>query len=81
MNRRRNSEDGLTAKEKEIILAYANNDMVLINTAADVGLDFRTVAAKLDIIYKVTKLNPRKFFDLIKLVQMVEEERANADTG
>ena len=55
--------------------------MVLINTAADVGLDFRTVAARLDIIYKVTKLNPRNFFDLGKLVQMVEEERANADTG
>lgn len=78
--RKRIYEGDLTEKEKEIVLSYADNDMVLMSTSYDVGIDYRTVSNKLDIIYKKSKLNPKRFHDLVKLVQMLEAEK-NGHTG
>lgn len=38
------------------------------------NLSSNALASRLSYIYKRTQLDPRKFYDLVKLVQLIEEE-------
>lgn len=58
----------LTDQEKELILAYASNDMNTAKTARALYFHKNNVLYHLKSIYKKSKLNPRCFYDLCKLV-------------
>ena len=60
-------ETGLSSFDIEILSAFANNNMKLANTANFLACDKRTVAKHLVAINKKTGLNPRRFWDLVKL--------------
>lgn len=64
--------NALLGKDAQTILAYANNNMKLGKAADELMIDYRTLSSRLDFIYKRTKLNPRKFRDLAKLVEILE---------
>lgn len=57
--------------DDKCILAYANANMRLTSAAESIGVHYRTMASRLDFIYKRTKLDPRNFYDLIQLVEAV----------
>jgi len=65
--------NALLDKDAQTIIAYANNNMKLGKAADELMIDYRTLASRLDFIYKRTKLNPRRFRDLVKLVQILDE--------
>lgn len=63
----------LTDREKEIILAMAACDMNKTNAAAKLYFHRNTMAFHMDKIRKKTGLDPRRFYDLVKLLEMVNE--------
>ena len=65
---------GLLGKDVDVIIAFANNDMNYSRTARELGVDHRTVNRRLDSVYKRSKLNPNKFRDLVRLVNIIEED-------
>ena len=64
-----------TLKEKDIktILTFAKNNMRFKPSAAELDCHFETVSRRLDSIYRRTLLNPKDFYDLVKLVKQIEE--------
>ena len=64
-----------TLKEKDIktILTFAKNNMRFKPSAAELDCHFETVSRRLDSIYRRTLLNPKDFYDLVKLVKKIEE--------
>ena len=63
----------MNAMEKEIILAFAKCDMNLSKTARKTYMHRNSIVYQLERIEKKTGLQPKKFFDLIKLVKMCKE--------
>lgn len=64
---------GMIGKDAQTIMAYANANMKLGKAADELMIDYRTLASRLDFIYKRTKLNPRRFRDLAELVRIIDE--------
>lgn len=64
---------GMIDKDAQTIMAYANANMKLGKAADELMIDYRTLASRLDFIYKRTKLNPRRFRDLAELVRIIDE--------
>ena len=64
----------LKEKYKLVILALADNGMKAKPAARELGLHWNVVYARMDRIYDLTGLDPRNFYDLHELVQMVNEE-------
>jgi carbohydrate diacid regulator len=64
----------LTEDEVETLLAYAENDMTILRTAKEGFLHYNTVKYRLNRVKEKTGLDPHKFYDLMKLVQMAEKE-------
>ena len=58
----------LSMKEWEILQAYANNDMNELKTARNAYMARGTVGYHLNRIKERTGYNPRKFYDLVKLL-------------
>ena len=56
------------------ITSYANNNMRLVAAAKEAGIDHRTLSLRLDGVYRSTKLDPKNFFDLGKLVDYIQRE-------
>ena len=56
----------------ETILAFAKNNMKVNATANELRITHNGLSYRLDAIYRDTRLNPRNFRDLIKLVEIVE---------
>lgn len=63
----------LSEKDKKIILAVADNGMKWKTTARSMGLHWNSVLYRFEKIYDQTGLDPRNFYDLYKLVEMVRE--------
>ena len=70
-------ETGLSSFDLEILSAYANNNMKTVNTANALACDKRTVVKHLVSINKKTGLNPRRFWDLVKLTGKIMGEESN----
>ena len=60
----------MTEYEKEIILAYAKNDMDVCKTARFMFKHSNTIRYQLDKMRDKYGLNPYVFFDLVELVKM-----------
>lgn len=58
--------------EKQIIIAFAECDMNISELARKLMYHRNTINWRLDRIYEKTNLNPRKFYDLIKLLKEVQ---------
>lgn len=59
----------MTKKEKETILAFAENDMKVNRTAEELKLHGNSVKYRLTQIAVKYKYNPFVFYDLIELVK------------
>ena len=70
--------DHLTPEEKKMVLEYARTGMRLRETARNLFMTHRTLLVCFDSIYKKTLLSPRKFKDLVELVNMLEEDDDSA---
>ena len=60
-------------KDVTAVVAYANNDMRLTSAALEAKVDYRTLSLRLDNVYRKTGLDPKRFRDLVKLVNAIEE--------
>ena len=67
----------LTSAEIELILAFADNDMKVCQTAKALHRSPGGLWYPFKKIRETTRLDPQKFYDLILLVQMCEEGRAD----
>jgi len=65
---------GLLNKDATTIIAFAKANMRMKPAADSLGVHIETVSRRLDSIYKRSKLNPKDFYDLMLLVQMIEGE-------
>lgn len=64
--------NNLTDSEyRDTILTYVTSDMSIKATAEKMYLSRKAVLYRLDRIKEKTGLNPRRFFDLVKLVEMM----------
>ena len=64
----------ITGREAEIIVALADNSMNVSDTARNTYLHRNTVEYHIAKIRKKTGLNPKCFYDLCKLIQMVKRK-------
>lgn len=65
----------MTKIDIEVIQALADCDMNASSAARKMYVHLNTVAYHITKIQKETGLNPRKFRDLVKLLEMVDEAR------
>ena len=70
-----NTMSKLNEIDKEVILAFAANNMNICKTASKVYLHRNTVAYRLNKIKDETGLNPFKFYDLLQLLRIIVEEQ------
>lgn len=63
----------LTELQKETILAFAECDMNYSETGRKTYVARNTLIYRLEKIHRVTGLNPKRFYDLVKLVDMARE--------
>lgn len=68
--------ESLTFEEKLFIKSYADNNMRLCPAARVSYCNYQTLDFRLSQIYKRTKLNPRNFYDLVKLMKIIGNEVA-----
>lgn len=61
-------------EEIEIIKAMAENDLNVTTTAKELNRHRGTVVYWIEKIKKSTGLNCQKFYDLVKLLEMVSDE-------
>lgn len=66
--------DKLTFKDVQAVLAYAHQNMKVVLAAKELHIDYRTLSLRLDAVYRKTALDPKKFRDLIVLVNAIEDE-------
>lgn len=64
----------LTERQKETILAMADNDMRVTKAAKSMGIDSTTMYEHFRRIKRETKLDPQSLYDLVKLVEMVRSD-------
>ena len=60
----------MTCREKEIVQAMADNWLSQTKAGREIFLSYRTVDYHVSAIRKRTGLDPRDFWDMIRLVQM-----------
>ena len=63
----------MTEFDIETILAFAENNMNIEKAAKKMYVHRNTIVYRIDKIRKETGLNAKSFYDLVKLVKMVEE--------
>lgn len=66
--------DRLTDFEKEILLVYADCDMSIAETSRHTFYHRNSIRYFLDKIYAKHGLNPLKFYDLCKLLDIIKKE-------
>lgn len=57
-----------------VVLAFADNDMDATKTGRKLFMHRNTIQYHLDVTLEKTGLSPTKFYDLIKLVEMLKEQ-------
>ena len=65
----------LSDADKEIILTLADNNMNISSTAKSLFMHRNTVVYHLGKVKKVTGLDPMNFYDLIKLVSLINPQK------
>lgn len=65
----------LTVLDIHVVLAYAENNMIVAETARALFMHRNTVQYHLDVTRDKTGLSPMKFYDLVKLVGILKERR------
>lgn len=60
--------------EKKIILSLAGHDMCISKTSRAIHMHRNTIEQHFEKIRQKTGLNPRKFYDLVRLVEIAKEE-------
>ena len=63
----------MTDRQKAIVLAMAEHNMNKVEAGKSLFYSRSNVLYHCGEIYKQTGLDPRKFYDLVKLVEMVKE--------
>lgn len=58
----------MTPEEAKLILIFADEDMKVKFTAEKLGVVAKTVVNRINRVHSKTGLNPRKFYDLCKLL-------------
>ena len=61
-------------RDKKLLKAYAENDMNMIKTSNVVYLHYNTIRYRFQLIQRETGLNPRNFYDLVKLLKIIGED-------
>lgn len=65
----------LTRAEVEVLVAFAENGMKVQRTANALHYDKRTVSQRLTLINANTGINPRDFYGLTKLLDIINAEK------
>ena len=66
----------LTELDWKIIQVYADNNMSINATANTMYMHVNSVSYHLNKVFKETNLNPRRFCDLVKLLNISRVEKA-----
>ena len=66
---------GLTDVDIRVVLAFADNNMSVVETGRKLFMHRNTIQYHLDVTGEKTGLSPMKFYDLVKLVGMLKERR------
>ena len=61
----------ITAQERELLLAFADNNMSITKTALSLEIDRRTVVNRLEAIYRKVKVDPHQFWALYYLIAYI----------
>lgn len=67
----------LTRTDLDVLLAFAKYDMRVNRTSEKAFFHRNTIDSHLSKIRYKTGLNPKKFYDLVKLIAAVEEMEKN----
>ena len=67
------AKDEMTPVRCKIILALANNGMIVNRAAKAIYMNHSTLLYHLNMIKAITGKDPSNFYDLIDLVRMVRE--------
>ena len=59
--------------ERVIVVAYADNNMNIAETAKALNYHRNSIAYHLDQIHKRTGINPKNFYDLVRLIDHIRE--------
>lgn len=70
----------LTEQEVRIIKALAENNMKVKNAARSIPASHQYIRYNIEKLKRRTGLDPRNFFDLMKLYQMMEEQENGTDS-
>ncbi len=62
--------------EKQIILSLANYDMNVSRTSRAIHMHRNSIEYHLEKIQQRTGFNPKRFYDLVKLVEIAKEEKS-----
>lgn len=71
----------LNEKDYRMILLFAKNNMKIQATADEMGRHYNAVAWRIEKTKEVTGLDPRNFYDLIKLVDMANSRLGGNEDG
>lgn len=71
----------MNERDWNTILLFAKNGMKLQATADELGRSCNTMAWRIARIKAITGLDPRNFYDLIKLVDMANSRLEGAEDG
>ena len=63
----------MNKEDAHIVIAMANHNMNVTDVARAIFVHRNTVLYHLDKVKQQTRLNPRRFYDLVELVKMVQE--------
>ena len=61
-------------RDKKLLKAYAENDMSMSKTSGVVYLHYNSIRYRFQLIQRETGLNPRNFYDLEKLLAMIDAQ-------
>lgn len=64
----------MTASDKQVILAMCRNNLNVLATARELYFCNNTIHYRIKKILKETGLDCRKFYDVIKLLEIIKEE-------
>ena len=73
--------DKLTRVDVDVIMAYAECGMRLSTAAKAIHYAKMTIEYHLTSVYQKTGLNPKKFYDLVELIRLINEKTANEQQG
>lgn len=61
-------------RDKKLLKAYAENDMSMKKTGDTVYLHYNSIRYRFRLIQQETGLDPRNFYDLEKLLAMIDKQ-------